>query len=88
MTSQDEIETWIVDWFEENGTVSRDVIEERLGDDYLDEQWIDSLEFTNLVLEVENEYDVEFSNDEFQDRSFATVNGLAEIINHKVNSSS
>lgn len=60
--------------------MSRDTIVEETGADYLESGWIDSMAFIKLISDVEEEYEIEFENDKFQDRSFATLDGLSEMI--------
>jgi len=74
---------WLIDWFDDNSAVSRDVVEEQTSTDYLESGWIDSMAFIKLISDIEEEYGIEFENDEFQDRSFATLDGLAEMIVEK-----
>lgn len=74
---------WLVNWFDANSSVSRDVIEDQTDADYLESEWIDSMAFISLISAIEEEYEIEFKNDEFQDRSFATIDGLSEIIAEK-----
>jgi len=74
---------WLIDWFDDNSAVSRDVVQEETGADYLESGWIDSMAFIKLISDIEEEYGIEFENDEFQDRSFATLDGLSEIIAEK-----
>lgn len=79
-----EVDDWVIEWFIVNSSVSRETIEGHTGVDYLKEGWIDSLQFISLVSEAEEEFDIEFSNEDFQDRSFATIEGLTSFIERKV----
>lgn len=74
------IKNWIVDWFVENGTATKEKVLASLDSNYFNEGFIDSFTFISLIGDIEDEYDIEFDNDQFLDRDFATVNGLAEII--------
>jgi len=76
----EEIREWLVDWFVENGTVTREKLLENMDSNYFNDGFIDSFTFISLIGEIEEEYDIEFDNDQFLDRDFATVNGLADII--------
>jgi acyl carrier protein len=71
---------WLIEWFDQQTAVSESVLRVNTDEDYLQEGWIDSMKFIGLISSVEDEFDIEFSNDEFQDRSFATIDGLAEMI--------
>ena len=74
------IRTWLVDWFVENGTATREQLLENLDSNYFNNGFIDSFTFISLIGEIEEEYNIEFDNDQFLDRDFATLNGLADII--------
>ena len=79
------IREWLLDWFEQNSSVSRDVLEENMDENYFNAGYIDSFVFISLIDEIEDEFEVEFDNDQFTDRSFATINGLIEILDSMVN---
>ncbi|MBQ8822351.1 MAG: acyl carrier protein [Lachnospiraceae bacterium] len=74
------IREWIIDWFVENGTTEKEVLCENLNSNYFNAGFIDSFVFISLIGDIEEEYDIEFDNEQFLDRDFATINGLAEII--------
>ena len=74
---------WLIDWFEKNSDVLRDDIEQNINESYFLRGWIDSLKFINLITDIEEEFKITFSNDEFQNREFATLNGLTDIIKKK-----
>lgn len=71
---------WLIEWFDSETTVSESTLREQMDTDYLKEGWIDSIQFIGMISSIEEEFDIEFSNDEFQDRSFATISGLAQLI--------
>ncbi len=79
------IQDYIVDWFEQNSDVTKDKILSNLDENYLEKGWIDSFKFISFISDVEDHFNVRFENDEFQNRSFATINGLVKIIESKVN---
>ena len=78
-----DIENWLFDWFEKNTSAKKDEISKNLDENYFDNGWLDSLKFIELINDVEQEFEILFSNDEFQNRKFATINGLREIITEK-----
>lgn len=79
------IKEWILEWFEENATVDRTVLETNMDENYLTAGYIDSFVFISLIADIEEEFEVEFDNDQFTERSFATLNGLIEILDSMVN---
>lgn len=75
---------WLISWFEQNSSLEKEEICNNLGQNYLLLGWIDSFQFINFICEIENAFGVHFSNDEFQDRKFASIEGLSEIIEVKM----
>lgn len=80
-----DIREWILEWFEENGSVDRGTLEANMDENYLNAGYIDSFVFISLIADIEEEFEVEFDNDQFTERSFATLNGLIEILDSMVN---
>lgn len=81
---RDNIREWVLTWFEENASVERAVLEANLDENYFNAGYIDSFVFISLIADIEDEFEVEFDNDQFADRSFATVNGLVDILDGMV----
>jgi acyl carrier protein len=79
------LESWLVKWFSENTALVENEIINNLDENYLIKGWIDSLKFISFITDIENEFKISFSNDEFQNRRFATISGLAKIIEGKIN---
>ncbi len=80
-----EIATIIINWFEENSNFTEDEINQNLEKNYLLLGWIDSLKFVSFVSFLEDSFKIRFSNDEFQNQEFSTVNGIINIIKGKLN---
>ena len=78
-----DIKSWLFDWFEKNTFAKKDEISKNLEKNYFDSGWLDSFKFIELINDVEQEFQILFSNDEFQNRKFATISGLKEIITGK-----
>ena len=51
---------------------------------YFDENYIDSLGVFELISTLEDEYNFEFDDDDFQNRDFVTINGISQIIEKKI----
>lgn len=79
------VKEWLIDWFENNTPFTREEILGSVSGNYLENGWIDSFKFIAFISELENKWSICFSNDEFQDRSFASLDGLAMIIERKIN---
>ena len=75
-----DVKKWLMDWFEKNAVLEESGAENNIRANYFDRGWIDSFGFITLITEIEKTFGIRFSNDEFQNRSFSTMAGLAEII--------
>lgn len=75
---------WLLEWFESNATVDRETLEQNMDVNYLDAGYIDSFVFISLIGDIEDEFGIAFDNEQFMDRSFATINGLSEILDEMV----
>ena len=71
---------WLVDWFKKKNKSKGIDIEASGNDNYFELGLIDSLEIVELIVGAEKEFGIKFTDKHFQDRRFATINGLAEII--------
>jgi len=80
-----EIKIWIEEWFKINTNIESSIIEKNVSQDYFSLGWIDSLKFIQLISDIENNFKIVFLNDEFQKKSFTTVEGLTKIVEEKVN---
>jgi acyl carrier protein len=74
----------IIRWFQKNSNIEEDQLYQNLSSNYFELGWIDSFKFIEFISYLEREYEITFSNDEFQDRSFATISGLSAIIRKKI----
>ena len=79
------IEQWVIDWFTENVDVEKDELINNIESNYFHEGWIDSFKFMSFIEDIEEEFDIAFDNEEFQNRNFAVLKGLIEIISSKLN---
>ncbi len=77
------ITEWLISWFERNTSFSSAEICENLDSNYFEKNYVDSFEFISLVGEIESELNISLSYDDFMNRKFSTINGLAEILESK-----
>ncbi|MGD9807283.1 MAG: acyl carrier protein [Deferribacterales bacterium] len=70
---------WLTDWFSKKDKFNPDD-ENMFNANYFELDIIDSLEVIFMIEAIEKEFDITFTQDDFQDRKFATVSGLSEII--------
>ena len=78
------IKEWLINWFEKNSDLNLDEIVNGVNEDYLVKGWIDSFKFVSFVTEIEDEFKITFSNKEFQNRDFSTIEGLTRIIEARI----
>jgi len=83
--SESNIKDWIIDWFSKNSNLEKSQIEQNTNENYLLKGWIDSLKFIQLITQIEEAFNITFSNDEFQQREFSTIQGITQIIGSRVN---
>ena len=80
-----DVKTWIINWFEENTNLTKDEIEKNVSKNYFELGWLDSFKFITFINDIEKKFDINFSNEEFQNRDFSIVEGLIKIIQGKLN---
>lgn len=68
--------SWLRAWFSERG----DIGDYQNQDNYFEAGLIDSFGVMELIGAMEEKFSVDFTEAHFQDRRFATVQGLAEIL--------
>ena len=75
-----EISKWIINWFVTEGEIEEQDIISNLDTNYFSAGFIDSFKFINMISDAEEKFEIEFDNEQFEDRSFSTINGLAKVI--------
>ena len=74
-----EYKQYLIKWFQ-NKTNNDDL--DHHGN-YMNLGYIDSLEIILLIEEIESEFKISFDQNDFQNRKFSNINGLAELISKK-----
>ncbi|MBI1984715.1 MAG: acyl carrier protein [Candidatus Wildermuthbacteria bacterium] len=82
MSSQ--IQNAVLQWFVSHASLKEDEIGAMIHENYFEKGWVDSLAFISFVNDMEQEFGIRFSNNEFQERTFATIAGVAKIIEEKL----
>jgi len=70
---------WLIDWF----ASQKSQVELNPKDNYFVIGAIDSMEIIFLIEEIEKVFCIRFSQEDFQNERFASINGLAEMILEK-----
>jgi acyl carrier protein len=71
---------WLLNWFSQNSSIPVNPSEEQLEVNYFEAGLIDSLGVINLIVGIEEHFDIRFNERHFQDRRFSTIGGLSDII--------
>lgn len=77
---------WLLDWFCRRLMPPGSTQEEQLQVNYFEAGLIDSFGVIELITEIEQNFDIRFSEKHFQERRFATIGGLGELIEELTNS--
>jgi acyl carrier protein len=80
MKPSTEVSDWLINWFQTNTTATQQELQDSPQVNYFEKRWIDSLKFVVFIMDIENHFNISFSNDEFQNREFSTIDGLKNII--------
>ena len=83
--NMEDTQKWIVDYFCLHCGADEAEVKANLDVNYFQAGYVDSFQFINMVSDIEEEFGIEFDNDQFENRSFSTVNGLANIIEEMMN---
>lgn len=75
---------WVTDWFVARGKIGKDAptsLRDGLRDtDYFAAGWLTSMEVVEFVTEIEQRFNMQFSDRDLQDPRFVTITGLTELI--------
>lgn len=82
MTDSVQTQDWLVGYFSSRHSSLPENVREV---NFLEAGLIDSFDIILLIEELEAEFDVKFSERDFQDRRFVTISGLAEIVAEQKN---
>ena len=71
---------WVLDWFAKNRDIDLTIANQHLDENFFELGYIDSFGFIMLISAVQEQFGITFDNDQFQDRSFATLKGFANAM--------
>ncbi len=77
-----DMQQWVINWFMEHTGLTEEEIKNNMEVNYFNKEYIDSFEFIELIADIED-LGIELDNEQFEDRKFATIKGLIEILNEK-----
>ena len=71
---------WLLKWFEQRGTPVLLPLDQVQTLNYFQAGLLDSFGVIELIGQIEAYFNIRFEQDNFQDRRFAMIGGLSEII--------
>jgi acyl carrier protein len=75
-----EVQTWLKDWFEKRAKIGRLNSQSLLDIDYFEAGWLTSMEVVEFITEIEQQFGMQFSDEDMQDPRFVTIAGLTDLI--------
>lgn len=74
-------ERWLIEWFRDQSPEAGSTPDADLAvADYFAMKLVDSFGVISLISDAEAAFNVYFTDEDFQDRRFSTIHGLADII--------
>lgn len=80
-----DIKEWLIDWFANHSSMNAAELEAASKEDYLKSGIIDSFAFVTLISDIDDEYEITFTNEDFLDPRFSNIEGLAAMISERKN---
>jgi hypothetical protein len=77
----EEINNEVVLFFTSRGKFPEGRSKEYLDINYISSGLLESIEFITLITEIEEKYDISFTNEEIQSPQFRTISGIVSMIN-------
>lgn len=81
MVMNNEVKDFVLDYLQREYTIESDDI---MSLDYVETGYVDSIGLVSFIATIEDEYGIEFSNEELQDPGFKVVGQLIDIVLNKI----
>lgn len=79
-----DIKEWLIEWFSKHSSLDIENIKTSCKDcNYMEQGIIDSFSFVMLLSDIDDEYGISFTNDDFLSPDFMTIDGLAKLIEER-----
>ena len=79
-----EIEMWIINWFYSKSSImSTKEIKKRINENFFELGLIDSMNAMELIIDIESNFNISLTHEDFEDDRFFSISGLSQIINEK-----
>lgn len=79
--SEEAIKDFILKYISKKGKLPKDIDIDKFN--YIDTGYVDSMGILKFVVELEQEFDIQISDDDIMLQEFKTIGGLVGIINKK-----
>ncbi len=77
---KEQVQDWLANWFVARGKIGKTASETLRDTDYFQAGWLTSMEVVEFVMEIEQQFGMQFSENDLQDPRFVTIAGLTELI--------
>lgn len=74
---------WLINWFVQHSSLDVDGIKAVSSANYMEQGIIDSFSFVMMISDIDDEYGITFTNDDFLNPNFMNIDGLAKIIEER-----
>ena len=78
-----DIKEWLIDWFTKHSSLDAEGIKAVSTANYMEAGMIDSFSFVMLISDIDDEYGVAFTNEDFLNPDFMNIDGLAKMIDER-----
>ena len=78
-----ETKEWLIDWFAKHSSLDADGIKAVATANYVEQGIIDSFSFVMMISDIDDEYGITFTNDDFLNPNFMNIEGLSKIIEER-----
>lgn len=78
-----EIREFIVNYIEKKGNLPKDIDINTIN--YIEAGYVDSMGIIKFVVELEQKFDIQISDDDMMSQEFKTIGGLIQLIKDKIN---
>ena len=78
-----EIKDWLINWFSKHSSMDVEEIKAACTVNYMEQCMIDSFSFVMLLSDIDDEYGIAFTNDDFLNPDFMNIDGLAKLIDER-----
>lgn len=75
--------SFVINWFVEHSTLTKEELEENNDINYLEQGWIDSFAFLELLSSCEEQLEIRFSDEDFDNDDFFTIEGFISALERK-----